>query len=96
MNFSFVYNTYWVRPDERIPDRADERYNFSSFIFLYFRVTRQLIYYQWVPFLMALEAGFFYIPIVFWISISGKSGINITKMVEIAQESENAKEVFFL
>uniref|UniRef100_A0A914BW62 Innexin n=1 Tax=Acrobeloides nanus TaxID=290746 RepID=A0A914BW62_9BILA len=79
-NYCFVYNTFFVKPDEEIPAQVDER------------VKRQLIYYQWVPFLMALEAGFFYVPMVFWISTSGKSGINITKMVKLAQGAEDAKD----
>uniref|UniRef100_A0A914NPC7 Innexin n=1 Tax=Meloidogyne incognita TaxID=6306 RepID=A0A914NPC7_MELIC len=46
------------------------------------RVNRQLFYYQWVPFLMALEAGFFYFPVLLWSKTNRKSGINITAMIE--------------
>jgi hypothetical protein len=50
-----------------------------------FRVNRQLIYYQWVPFLMALEAGFFYFPVLFWAQTNNKSGLNISAMVGIVE-----------
>uniref|UniRef100_A0A914N201 Innexin n=1 Tax=Meloidogyne incognita TaxID=6306 RepID=A0A914N201_MELIC len=76
-NYCFVYNTYWVKPDEQIPRPVDERVN------------RQLFYYQWVPFLMALEAGFFYFPVLLWSKTNKKSGINITAMIE---QKESVKE----
>ncbi|KAI1721619.1 innexin domain-containing protein [Ditylenchus destructor] len=81
-NYCFVYNTYWVRPGEDIPQEVDSR------------TKRQLIYYQWVPFLMALEAGFFYLPMIFWSQTNGKSGINIANMVKTVEgtdTSENAE-----
>lgn len=73
-------------------------------------VQNQLIYYQWAPFIMAIEAGFFYIPgmlylncrfdtknfisVVIWGQLSGYSGMNVTKLVETAQKAESASVGF--
>ena len=38
---------------------------------------------------MALEAAFFYIPAIIWGKLSTSSGINVTKLVEIAQKAES-------
>ncbi|VDM77942.1 unnamed protein product [Strongylus vulgaris] len=79
-NYCFVYNTYWVRPDEDVPDSVDTR------------IAQQLIYYQWVPFIMALEAALFYLPVVFWSQVSNKSGLNIENLVRIALAAEIAED----
>ncbi|KAH7727728.1 Protein EAT-5 [Aphelenchoides avenae] len=79
-NYCFVYNTYWVRPGEQVPREIDDRVN------------RQLIYYQWVPFLMALQAGFFYLPVIFWGQLNSKSGINITSMVRAVQDVDTSEK----
>lgn len=55
------------------------------------RTKRQLIYYQWVPFLMALEAGFFYLPMIFWSQTNGKSGINIANMVKTVEGTDTSE-----
>lgn len=78
-NYCFVYNTYWVRPDEKIPQKVDDRTN------------RQLIYYQWIPFLMALEAAFFYLPMIFWSQTNTGSGLNIASMVHTVSGIETTE-----
>ncbi|CAJ0955220.1 unnamed protein product, partial [Mesorhabditis belari] len=79
-NYCFVYNTYWVNPDERVPTSVQER------------VAKQLIYYQWVSFIMGLEALFFYLPSAVWGALYRKSGINILAMTKAAMEAENAAD----
>ena len=78
-----MYNTYWVKPNDKVPLTVEER------------VSQQLIYYQWAPFIMAIEAAFFYLPVIFWSMLSTKSGINIIKLVETAQKAEGAEVRFF-
>lgn len=78
-DYCFVYNTYWVKPNDKVPLTVEER------------VSQQLIYYQWAPFIMAIEAAFFYLPVIFWSMLSTKSGINIIKLVETAQKAEGAE-----
>ncbi|CAI5438244.1 unnamed protein product [Caenorhabditis angaria] len=79
-DYCFVYNTYWVKPNDKVPNSIEER------------ISQQLIYYQWAPFIMAIEAAFFYLPVIFWSMLSGSSGINIIKLVETAQKAEGAEE----
>ncbi|CAI2310546.1 unnamed protein product [Caenorhabditis sp. 36 PRJEB53466] len=78
-DYCFVYNTYWVKPNDKVPTLIEDR------------VSQQLIYYQWAPFIMAIEAAFFYLPVIFWSMLSTKSGINIIKLVETAQKAEGAE-----
>ncbi|KAE9416424.1 hypothetical protein Angca_009129, partial [Angiostrongylus cantonensis] len=79
-NYCFVYNTYWVRPDDKIPESVDTR------------VSQQLIYYQWVPFIMALEAAFFYLPVIFWSQVNNKSGLNVENLVRLAIAAETSED----
>ncbi|EPB66858.1 Innexin [Ancylostoma ceylanicum] len=71
-NYCFVYNTYWVRPDEDVPESVDTRSVTNIYTNLVQRIAQQLIYYQWVPFIMALEAALFYLPVIFWSQDAGK------------------------
>ncbi|CAD5210591.1 unnamed protein product [Bursaphelenchus xylophilus] len=86
-NYCFVYNTYWVSPEEDIPNQVDER------------VRRQLLYYQWVPFIMALQAGCFYLPVIFYSKVNKSSGVDVTDIikslndVDKAEKTERAKAV---
>lgn len=56
-----------------------------------FREERQLVYYRWVPFLLALEAGFFYLPVIFWAQTNTKTGLNIANMVKIVQKCDDTE-----
>ncbi|CAJ0583403.1 unnamed protein product, partial [Mesorhabditis spiculigera] len=79
-NYCFVYNTYWVNPTELVPDSVQER------------IAKQLIYYQWVSFIMGLEAFFFYLPAAIWGAMYRKSGLNILSMTKAAIEAEKATD----
>ncbi|KJH46388.1 innexin-3 family protein [Dictyocaulus viviparus] len=79
-NYCFVYNTYWVRPDDEVPESIDRR------------VAQQLIYYQWVPFIMALEAAFFYLPVIFWSQVNNRSGLNVENLVRLAVDAETSDD----
>uniref|UniRef100_A0A1I7XMU4 Innexin n=1 Tax=Heterorhabditis bacteriophora TaxID=37862 RepID=A0A1I7XMU4_HETBA len=61
-NYCFVQNTYFVRPDGYIPDSTAEREN------------SEIGYYQWVPFILGLQAILFYLPALFWRLFNWQSG----------------------
>ncbi|CAD5207821.1 unnamed protein product [Bursaphelenchus okinawaensis] len=77
---NFVYNTYWVSPDEDIPSRVDER------------VSRQLLYYQWVPFIMALQAGCFYLPVIFYSKVNKSSGVDVADIIKTLNDVDKSNK----
>ncbi|GMT28822.1 hypothetical protein PFISCL1PPCAC_28826 [Pristionchus fissidentatus] len=75
-NYCFVYNTYWVQPGSEVPSEVEER------------ISAQLIYYQWVPFIMIMEAGLFHFPAKIWAVLSKTSGLNLAGMIHAVVKAE--------
>lgn len=70
-NYCWVQNTYYVPPKERLPQDPMDREN------------RELSYYQWVPFVLALQAGCFLMIPVIWRLTNGASGENFYYFAEV-------------
>uniref|UniRef100_A0A914URQ0 Innexin n=1 Tax=Plectus sambesii TaxID=2011161 RepID=A0A914URQ0_9BILA len=80
--YCWAQNTYWVPIDHEIPEDIAER------------ETRQISYYQWVPFFLLIEAFLYYIPCLMWRLMSDKSGIRLNDIVQSATEKENIEPDF--
>ncbi|CAJ0566530.1 unnamed protein product, partial [Mesorhabditis spiculigera] len=82
-NYCWSQDTYFVEPDKHVEQMTlEER---SSH-------TRQLSYYQWVPFFLLLQAAFFRAPSLMWKYVSNHSGIRIHEVVEKAMDTGNVDE----
>jgi innexin len=73
-NYCWVKNTYFVAPHETFPDQQD-------------RDNREIHYYQWVPFVLALQAFLFYVPTAIWRTLNWQSGVNIRNVVQVLNEN---------
>ncbi|CAF0741763.1 unnamed protein product [Adineta steineri] len=72
-NVCWISNTYFVSFDRLLPKHPDPK-------------TEQFIYfYQYVPFILIVQAILFYIPSLIWSSLNSKSGYNLGMLVSHAR-----------
>ncbi|XGW28974.1 hypothetical protein V3C99_008631 [Haemonchus contortus] len=76
-NYCWVQNTYWIPFQDLIPHRLDDRER------------RQIGYYQWVPFVLAVAALMFHIPSSVWRMLSSQSGLNAGLVLQLACQEQN-------
>ncbi|KAL7668210.1 hypothetical protein ACOME3_008922 [Neoechinorhynchus agilis] len=75
-SYCWMKNTYSVPMHEDIPNDED------------IRKSQEIRYYQWVPFILSLQAFFFYFPRILWRTGNSRYGINIVSLVDAAQKYE--------
>ncbi len=78
----WVQNTYYVPPNATIPKEQIEREK------------GEIKYYQWVSFVLLLQAFLFYMPRVFWTSFSGKGGLYLSDLVTAARNYKNVDKFY--
>lgn len=71
LNFlnSWISNTYFYDMNQSIPKSEIERSK------------NEIKYYQWVSFVLLVQALFFYFPRILWRTLSIKAGLNIADLV---------------
>ncbi|CAF3739677.1 unnamed protein product [Rotaria socialis] len=68
----WVSNTYYIPLEQKVPTLEHERRQ------------NELRYYQWIPFILILQAFGFYFPHIVWRSLSRRSGIDVRDIVDAA------------
>ncbi|CAJ0567312.1 unnamed protein product, partial [Mesorhabditis spiculigera] len=76
-NYCFVQNTYFLPLNHYIPHDVEEREN------------REIGYYQWVPFILGLQAILFYLPSMFWRILNWQSGISVKSLIKMSKDTGN-------
>ena len=72
-NVCWISNTYFVSFDRILPENPDPKIEH----FIYF--------YQYVPFILMVQAILFYIPSLIWSSLNSKSGYDLVMLVTHAR-----------
>lgn len=75
----WVSNFYYLPLEERIPLEGEGG-------------RRWINYYQWVPFLLMLQAGLFFAPNLLWRLLSGKIGVDIHHVVDAGRQLHGADD----
>lgn len=66
----FVQNTYYIKHADKIPKSSHGKKG------------GEILYYQWIPFLLLIKAFLFYVPRISWNTFGLKSGIQLSDLVE--------------
>ncbi|KAI6172603.1 Innexin family-containing protein [Aphelenchoides besseyi] len=74
-DYCLIENTYYLRTNESIPLEQETRGE------------KYISYYQWVPFILVLQACSFYIPHLMWRSFNWVTGFQIRAITTTAMES---------
>jgi len=75
-NYCWISNTYVVGFYEALPTN------------IYDRKDREITYYQWIPLVLLLQAFLFKCPNVVWIMLHSQGGLNLKKMVKMADQTQ--------
>ncbi|KAL7073576.1 hypothetical protein ACQ4LE_007082 [Meloidogyne hapla] len=91
LDYCFVQNTYFVQFADMKPDNYFDiaehiipiPSNWTE------REHKQIGYYQWVPFILALQALTFFLPVVIWRSIYGSTNMKVRAICETCSIKSN-------
>ncbi|VDN97502.1 unnamed protein product [Rodentolepis nana] len=74
-NYCWVSNTYFSPLPKRLPQNMTDR------------ESARILYYQWAPILMAIQALLFYLPCLIWRLFYSHSGFNVRRIMQMANDS---------
>ncbi|CAJ0567323.1 unnamed protein product, partial [Mesorhabditis spiculigera] len=94
LDYCYVQNTYFLPFTEIKPQNE---WDFANHIVPYpknitEREDKQLGYYQWVPFILALQAFLFYLPILIWRTVYEGTGFKIATICQTCAIAQNMEE----
>ena len=78
-SYCWIKNTYHLPFEEHIPHAHEDE-------------KRDMIpYYQWVPIILLVQGLLFYMPIMLWRTLNGRSGIDVNNIVEAGETFQNTE-----
>ena len=77
----YIQNTYHFPPNQSVPQNA------------HLRRERTLKYYQWIPFVLLLQAFFFSVPKLLWQALNHQFGLALPNLVDAATRCETFENV---
>jgi hypothetical protein len=78
-NFCWIRNTYYLPYEDYVPKEHESEKR------------RMIPYYQWIPMILLVQALSFYLPIIIWRTLNGRSGIDVNNVVEAGETFTNAE-----
>ncbi|PAA83396.1 hypothetical protein BOX15_Mlig001416g6, partial [Macrostomum lignano] len=75
-DYCWVKNTYFVPRNQELA--ADPK----------IRRTQEIIYYQWIPYMLAVQAFLYYLPAMIWRLFNWKSGLDLSTLVTRAARND--------
>ncbi|CAF1214199.1 unnamed protein product, partial [Didymodactylos carnosus] len=79
-SYCWIANTYYIPIDQDLPDDELGRRN------------KDILYYQWVPFILLFQAFLFYFPRIVWRTLNVKSGLDLVNLVDAAIKYEQVEQ----
>ncbi|CAF3382677.1 unnamed protein product [Rotaria socialis] len=79
-SYCWIANTYYIPIDQELPDEESSRRN------------KDILYYQWVPFILLFQAFLFYFPRVVWRTLNVRSGLDLVNLVDAAIKYEQVEQ----
>ncbi len=80
-SYCWIKNTYYLPFHEEIPRQHETEKK------------REIIYYQWLPFILLLQAVFFYLPSVVWRAFNSKAGVDADDILSAAEKFSYADKL---
>ena len=80
-SYCWVKNTYFLPLEEEIPKHHEDDKR------------REIIYYQWMPFILLSMAFMFYLPHFVWKSFNSKSGVDADNILDAAESFSRAEKI---
>ncbi|CAF0927638.1 unnamed protein product [Adineta ricciae] len=79
-SYCWIANTYYIPIDQELPDDEPGRRN------------KDILYYQWVPFILLFQAFLFYFPRIVWRTLNFRAGLDLVNLVDAAIKYEQVEQ----
>ncbi|RNA26845.1 innexin unc-9-like isoform X2 [Brachionus plicatilis] len=76
----WISNTYYVNQSHNVPNSEETR------------KSGEIKYYQWIPFILLIQALFLYIPRVMWRLLSARAGLDMRDLIEAAHSYKSVEK----